>query len=303
MVMGSNAVLSEQKHILASWQRWTLRAGLTALTLLLAIELAALTWRVVAPEPVLLAAPSQSSAQQQNKTVAGTAQYHLFGEVGAEPLPEVSEETSAPDTRLRLQLLGVTRATKPESSSAIIAPYGGEGDFYRVGSLVQGSTRLAAVYDNRVILDTNGKLETLKFEEATNTGVTATMVNTPDRRQPAASANTNRRSSIRERLNNVKTPGEFMEMVSEEVARNPNSAISQLGLENTENGQGYRVRQGSVLTALQLQPGDIVLSVNGQTLGNPETDQVLLEQVSTSGSARIEVQRGNNRFVVNHSLN
>lgn len=300
--MGSNAVLSEQKQILASWQRWTLRAGLTALTLLLAIELAALTWRVVAPEPLVLAAPSQTSNQSQNKVVANTAQYHLFGEVGAEPLPEVSEETSAPDTRLRLQLLGVTRATKPELSSAIIAPNGGEGDFYRVGSIVQGSTRLAAVYDNRVILDTNGKLETLKFEEVSS-GVTATMVNTPTRRQQAAPANSNRRSSIRERFNNVKTPTEFMEMVSEEVARNPNSALHQLGLESTDNGQGYRVGNGSVLTALQLQPGDIVLSVNGQTLGNPEADQVLLEQVSTSGSARIEVQRGNNRFVVNHSLN
>jgi len=49
-------------------------------------------------------------------------------------------------------------------------------------------------------------------------------------------------------------------------------------------------------------PGDIVLSVNGQRLGDLETDKAILEQVGTTGNARIEVQRGNNRFVVNHKL-
>ena len=53
----------------------------------------------------------------------------------------------------------------------------------------------------------------------------------------------------------------------------------------------------------QLQPGDIVLSVNGQGLGDPGVDQQLLQQMSNESQVRIEVQRGNSRFVVNHSLN
>ena len=57
-----------------------------------------------------------------------------------------------------------------------------------------------------------------------------------------------------------------------------------------------------MLTQLGLQPGDVILSVNGQTLGNLNDDQMLLEQVTNSGQARLEIQRGNRRFVVNHTI-
>jgi len=57
-----------------------------------------------------------------------------------------------------------------------------------------------------------------------------------------------------------------------------------------------------MLTQVGLQPGDVILSVNGQTLGNMSDDQMLLDQVTASGQARLEIQRGNRRFVVNHSL-
>jgi len=45
------------------------------------------------------------------------------------------------------------------------------------------------------------------------------------------------------------------------------------------------------------------VSVNDQALGDPQSDQQLLQQVSSEGNARIEVQRGNSRFVVNHKIN
>jgi general secretion pathway protein C len=57
-----------------------------------------------------------------------------------------------------------------------------------------------------------------------------------------------------------------------------------------------------MLTQLGLQPGDVILSVNGQTLGNIDDDQNLLGQVTDSGQARLEIQRGNRRFVVNHTI-
>lgn len=291
--------MADMKGAAPGWQRWVLITGKTALTLLIAVQLAALSWRVVAPEPLVLPAPAAASANRTDASgIRGTAQYHLFGEVGVEPLTPVTQEVAAPETRLRLQLLGVTKAARAEASSAIIAPRGGEGEFYRIGSVVQGSTRLAAVYDDRIILDTNGKLETLKFEEENAAGVSARAV-------PAVSAPAPARAqgALRERFRSVRSPADFMTMVTEEVATDPNRALQELGLESAGDGLGYRVTPGSMLTALQLQPGDIVLSVNGQTLGNPQADQQLLQQVSNEGNARIEVQRGNNRFVVNHSLN
>lgn len=282
---------------LMSWQRWTLVLGKAALTVLLSWQLAHLTWLIVAPEPLLLKAPSQSRGDAQNGgTVAGTGQYHLFGDVTAQPVEAVAKEVDAPDTRLRLQLLGVTRSTSNEASSAIIAPKGGQGEFYRIGDAVQGRTRLAGVYDDKVILDTNGKLETLKFDEESTAGITARAVAAP---RPEV----NRSGSLRERFKQVRSPSEFMNMVTEEVAGDAEGAMQEMGLEAIGSGQGYRVQPGSVLTALQMQPGDIVLSVNGQALGDPQSDQQLLQQVSSEGNARIEVQRGNSRFVVNHKIN
>lgn len=285
--------MAEQVAELTGWQRLTLISGKTVLTLLLSWQLAHLTWLIVAPEPLLLRAPAQGTA-----TVAatqGTAQYHLFGDYSAAPVEVVTREVEAPDTRLRLQLLGVTRASREDASSAIIAPKGGAGDFYRVGDVVQGRTRLAGVYDDKVILDTSGKLETLKFDEESTAGISAMAVSEP---QPRKSG-----TPLKERIKEVRNPSEFMQMMTEEAAADTEGTLRQMGLEAVGPGQGYKVQPGSMLTALQLQPGDIVLSVNGQMLGDPEADQQVLEQVSSEGSARIEVQRGNSRFVVNHSLN
>lgn len=280
---------------LVSWQRWALRLGKLSFTLLLAVELAALTWRVVAPEPLTLMAPTQSGSQIATASVQGAAQFHLFGEAGSEPVKQVTAEVNAPETRLRLELLGVTKSTEhKELSTAIIAPKGGTGEFYRIGDTIQGGTRLAAVYENRVILDTNGKLETLKFEEGVASGVETRRVATPEP-QPA-------RQDLRERFRSVNNPAQFMDMVTDVANEDPDGTISQLGLESVGPGEGYRVQAGSMLQALELQPGDIILSVNGQALGEPSADQMLLQQVSSEGRARIEVQRGENRFVINHSL-
>lgn len=282
---------------LLPWQRWLLRFGKILFTLLLAIELAFLTWRIVAPEPLILMAPSQSGSKISAASASlGAAQFHLFGEAGKEPVKKVTEEVNAPETRLRLELLGVTKSTEnKELSTAIIAAKGGGGDFYRIGDTIQGGTRLAAVYENRVILDTNGKLETLKFEDNPNSGVDARKVATPE---PEAKP----RGNLRERFRSVRNPGQFMDMVSEVANEDPQGTINQLGLESVGSGEGYRVQAGSMLQALELQPGDIILSVNGQGLGDPVSDQLLLQQVTSEGRARIEVQRGDNRFVINHSL-
>tara|TARA_Y100001001_G_scaffold161304_1_gene185475 strand:- start:491 stop:1369 length:879 start_codon:yes stop_codon:yes gene_type:complete len=292
--------LTQEVAVLTSWQRWTLVGGKIALTLLLAWQLAHLTWQIIAPQPLILQAPSQGNGQSAQNTVAGTAQYHLFGDYTAAPVQEVAKQVDAPDTRLRLDLLGVTRSSDEKASSAIIAPKGGAGDFYRVGDAVQGRTRLAAVYDDRVILDTNGKLETLKFDDSPATGVRAVSRAS----EPAArERDDNNRVSLRDRFKRVRNAGDFLDMVTSGAENDPEATLNQMGLKAVGPGQGYEVQRGSMLNSLNLRPGDIVLSVNGQSLGDPLSDQQILEQVKSEGNARIEVQRGDSRLTVTHSLN
>ncbi len=78
------------------------------------------------------------------------------------------------------------------------------------------------------------------------------------------------------------------------LKQNPASYLGSMGVMAT--GNGYQVTDAmpaKLRKQLGLESGDRVLSVNGQTVGsNPAGDADLLNQVKQSGSAAIEVQRG-----------
>ena len=62
------------------------------------------------------------------------------------------------------------------------------------------------------------------------------------------------------------------------------------------SGENYQVTAAmpaKLRNRLGLEPGDQVLTVNGQSVGNnPAQDAGVLKQVQQSGSAQIEVKRG-----------
>jgi general secretion pathway protein C len=288
--------VTEQAVVILPWQRASLVLGKLVFTVLIASQLAIFTWMILSPKTLVLSEPSRAkgaAAMIQNDSIADL---HIFGDA-AVVVTEVPKEVNAPTTRLRLELLGVMAASIAEKSSAIIAPKGGAGENYRVGDVVQGRTKLAAVHQDKVILDSNGKLETLKFDLARKQGIQKSAKPT------AAQRKAQNRGSLKDRFKKVRNAADAVSLLRYEVANNPAGALKQLGLETAENGSGYKVSSsGSMLTQLGLQPGDVILSVNGQTLGNLDDDQMLLEQVTSSGQARLEIQRGNRRFVVNHTI-
>jgi general secretion pathway protein C len=288
--------VTEPAVTILPWQRMTLIAGKLTFTLLIASQLAVFTWMILSPKTLVLSEPSRAKGNASIAQNESIADLHLFGDAAVEVV-EVPKEVNAPKTRLRLELLGVMAASKVENSSAIIAPKGGAGENYRVGDVVQGRTKLAAVHQDKVILDSNGKLETLKFDLTRKQGIQKSAKPTPAQRKAQA------RGTLKDRFKKVRNASDAVSLLRDEVANNPAGALKQLGLETSENGSGYKVsNSGSMLTQLGLQPGDIILSVNGQTLGNLDDDQMLLEQVTNSGQARLEIQRGNRRFVVNHTI-
>lgn len=291
--------MSEQIPAILPWQRWTLRIGRIVLTLLMAWLLAHLVWLIVAPEPLYLREPAKAAGNQNSASFLSAAPAHLFGEVGQEPVVAV-KEVDAPDTRLRLELMGVMQASVAEQSSAIIAQKGSAGEFYRVGDVVQGRTKLAGVYPDKVLLDTAGKIETLKFEEFSSrgVGVSANNNDAPDPRDVEA----DRVSSLRDRFSRIRKPNDFMAIANDAAQQNPEVVIQGLGLEPVGVGEGYTVTDGSVLLKAGMKTGDVLMSINGQSLGDAGSDQALLEQVMSEGRAQIEVQRGNSRFMINQSF-
>lgn len=288
--------MTEQAVALLPWQRISLIVSKLIFTVLIAAQMAVFTWMILSPEVLVLAEPSRGQSNNVQQSQVSIADWHIFGDAAAEVV-DVPKEVNAPTTRLRLELLGVMAASVAENSSAIISPKGGVGEHYSIGDVVQGRTKLAAVQQDKVILDTNGKLETLKFDLARHHSIKRSAQ--PTRAQRLAAT----RGSLKERFRKVRTASDAVSLIRAEVDNDPAGALRQLGLESSGDGAGYKVsNSGSMLTQLGLQPGDVILSVNGQALGNLNNDQGLLEQVTNSGQARLEIQRGNRRFVVNHTI-
>lgn len=267
------------------------------LVLVIAYQSASFTWQV-ADRPVLVlpAAKEHADGATQQNVQQDIAAWDLFGRYD-ESAAQMNVD-AAPETRLRLVLLGVFTSRDPSKSSAIIAETGREGEFFRVGDRVQGRTTLANVYEDKVVLDTNGKLETLTFEDITG-GVLALRENIPAPRENAGQRP--RAGNFNERLQDVSSPEDFVAFAKDQLEGDAQQALNNVGLKMA--GDGYEVTENaSMLTGMGMKPGDKIISVNGHALGNPDADKNLIDEVYDSGAARIEVERGGSRFTINHSF-
>ena len=293
--------LTEQTPQLLPWQRRTVLISRVLITLFVAVLLARLVWLIIAPEPLVLAQPDASSGSRDPALQLSSAPYHVFGEVGQMTVVKQEKQVDAPETKLRLVLLGSTHANDPKGSGAIIARPGSAGEFYRVGDIVQGRTKLADVYPDRVILDTSGKMETLKFEDDKSGAQ-------PMTRQPAQAVQTSADDEdevvkeMTDRFSQIRRPSDFVTMAGAMAQESPELLVRSLGLEAVGVGEGYSITGNSVLLKAGMQPGDKILSINSQPLGDTQSDQMLFEQVMNDGRARIEVQRGNKRFTINQTF-
>ena len=115
---------------------------------------------------------------------------------------------------------------------------------------------------------------------------------------------------IRDRLRNAAPPNpdtgptgnrsSGLEDYAQRLRQDPMSVLGEVGLSAVNDGEsgGYRVDASaqSAIRQAGLQPGDVVVSVNGRPIGNVMNDTALIDQVMASSRVRVEVQRGERRF-------
>lgn len=211
--------------------------------------------------------------------------WQLFGSFEQEAAPQSDKPTDAPETRLRLELLGVFQTADTDKASAIIAEKGKEGELYRIGDSIPGNASLEEVYPDRVILRRAGRLETLRWSDSSLGGVSQVS------RQPAVE---------REPQQSQITEGS-----EEDMQRQRTAIIGQLGLQPVAQGgnQGYQLGKRApkqLISQVGLQSNDVILSVNGHSLGTEEGDMAALRSFQETRQASIVVQRGDQQFTVNY---
>ena len=236
------------------------------------------TWRMIWPEPFDPVA-LELSAPVSGQSAGGTIRFSemtLFGRAdrGTEgSVSRVARET-APETGLTLTLHGVFLATRGGRSSAILSGRDDAAERYAVGDELPGGAELVAVERNRILLRRNGEVESLSFDDdgLTLGGVAASGERSEDTRAE-------------------------VERAMEALEEDPEEAIAEAGFRPNKDGPGY-VYDGTneQLSAMNLQPGDVIISVNGQQLGDIEADRANLEQWMNSDRLDLEIERGGTRF-------
>ncbi|MFT6154192.1 MAG: general secretion pathway protein C [Bermanella sp.] len=267
------------------------------LALSIAFYSAALTWMLIDRPTLVLPEPSTSVAQMsivaKNHDIPA---WHLFGK-SDQAVATSAEEINAPKTRLRLSLMGVFVASDIGLSTAIIAEQGREGEFFKVGDRVQGRARLSQVYENKVILDNSGKLETLTFDDSAKLAGSI-VTKSPVKKNKRKVANSPR--AFKNQLKGIRTPEQFVDFAKGQLT-DPAQAMKNMGLKVTDGGYVLE-SSASMLSRIGMKSGDKLISVNGNTLGDPEQDKLLIDDVYESGSASIVIERGSRRMTINHSF-
>ncbi|MEE9493896.1 MAG: type II secretion system protein N [Gammaproteobacteria bacterium] len=114
---------------------------------------------------------SETQDIHREQDIAG---YHLFGEAPAEIQTEYFEEeiqpVDAPETPLAFTLRGIIADQEASRSHAIIVnKNNNKEEFFRINDSIFNQARLENIYPDRVLLNRNGKLETLFLEQETMT--------------------------------------------------------------------------------------------------------------------------------------
>jgi general secretion pathway protein C len=259
--------------------------------------LAKLFWFVMVPNDGhdVLVLPSATLVEQKNESshVRMLSSFHLFGEAGKVIEKPKNEPIVAPKTNLRLLLKGVFTAKDGGTSGAIIEEMGKSAEYYALGAVLPGNATLEEVYEDRVLLRRNGRLETLSFDEKS---LDAESQITKLERPKPTQTNTSNRSDVL-----VKTPEQFIDEATRQISENPEQALKSVGLNASENGYIY---QGGnpMLSGLNLKKGDVIRSVNGHTLGDVKKDKNLMKSLYEQGNLEVEVVRDGASFYINYPL-
>lgn len=275
--MSVTAQLRELQHaspqqLLERVQRGAPYGVSVLLVIAIAWQLVQLTWLLLAPsEGAVEATPNAPSAPRaQPIDVQRIARARLFGSAEA---PAPSGDINAPQTQSNLRLTGTIASDDPAKGWAIIGDGGGAGKFYSTGDAVPGGARLHAVYTDRVILDRNGQLEALTLPRLSPNAV-ARMPPPPPPPQNQFAENLRRIAET--------NPGALAEVIR------PQPVFAG----GTQ--RGYRVYPGrnrQQFAQLGLRPGDLILSINGTPLDDPNRGAEIFSTLGSSGRVQVSIER------------
>ena len=285
----------------------------------IALTLASAGWFfVVGPDPITLDDVRRTTSSRTLEAIGidKIARLNLFGRADVDAGSQSVGRSDAPETSLRLELVGIFQADEPEGSSAIISEQGRPAELYGIGDRIPGNAELVEVYTDRVVLRRGGIYETLRFDDERL--IHPDTIDEISQREPGSQINDafgttdqsgqqNAFGTNDQSAQQPRTVREFVDTYRERIQNDPQMTLNSLGLKpvSTTEAKGYKLGKladSPYLSQTGLQAGDVILSVNGRPVGNAGQDRLEIDNIIAQGSARLEVQRGSRRFFVTASL-
>lgn len=259
------------------------------LTGLIAYQLALFTWSLSPQNESKIdwVAPTAKASSKSNKIITDSLQKQdLFGKVQKESVKvQVTEEVSeAPKTTLKVSLVGVVAATNPQYSSAIIE-YRKQQSSYFVDSVIEGTkAKVSKIYQDRVLLDVNGALQTLMLDGIEN------LDKQQQRHESARPKSISKKKPSNKKVKNIaldraaliKNPGRITDYIKISPMR--------------EDGEikGYRVSPGKnkqIFEEAGLKRGDLAVAMNGTDLTDMQQALSLMKSLPTMTDISLTVER------------
>ena len=279
---------------LISTLAWLVRLGCIAAVLLVTAD--AIWYFVVGPtERTDTLTTSQGIGRQAREVnTARILATELFGSSDASQDSASLEDLQ--ETTLSLTLEGTFVASDDRSHSiAFISNRDSRARAreYRVGDAVASFAEIEEIHPRFVVISRAGERELLTFEI--------------DRvfSEPPLNATTEPNAGFREPAGSMRTPllqtPSVRELDPKRLQEATIDDLKTLGLTEIQTGDGAMLAISdssgtSPLARLGMQPGDIVMSVNGHSLDALRNDEKLIEKVRDSNTARLGIKRADRTF-------
>lgn len=279
----------------SAWSRPLVGVATVVLVVILGWMAAGLTWLILEPDSRLTrdagaiqtpqatggTGAAEAAREDAESGFARAARVALFGQ------PQVREEVpvTAPETRLRLRLLGVS-STAGDDGIAVISVNNNPAALYRPGdSIGDGMATVRRVEPHQVILERDGRFEALRLprgEDLRGEGVA------DGSRRQGADSRPDRGEEPAPRISRerwMRNPQQLAEVVqAEPVMRD--GRLHGIRIAPRRNQREF-ARAG-------LRPGDIVTSIDGQSVGGIADPQSLVESLQGSRQINLVVERDGN---------
>ncbi|WP_307772435.1 GspC family type II secretion system variant ExeC [Aeromonas veronii] len=249
-----------------------------ALLIMLAQQSAALTWRLLTLASPQTSQPWQPSAVTVNGQsnprleLGEVSRLALFGKAIPKAQAKAAVAANAPRTQLNAQLSGVLASSDPAKSIAIIAMSGIQNS-YGVGDMIDGTqARIRQVYPDRVIIERDGRDETL-------------MLDGEEYGKPLPQTNAAPLGSLRSEL--MADPGKITDYLN----------ISPVQVDGRMSG--YRLNPGSnpeFFNQSGLQANDLAISINGLDLRDNMQAMQAMQQMAGATEMTVTVERQGEQF-------